>query len=96
MAIEDGVTLATMVDLAKGDFAAAFKRYEQARVVRTGRVVLEGRRLWEGYHAEGIDRDVWLQAFSERSEADVLACLSWLYDGIKLPDLDNGSDKVRP
>jgi len=96
MAIEDAVTLATMVDLAKGDFAAAFKRYEQARVVRTGRVVLEGRRLWEGYHAEGIDRDVWLQAFSERSEADVLACLSWLYDGIKLPVLDKGSDKVRP
>ena len=85
MAIEDGVTLATMVDLCKGDFAAAFKRYEQARVVRTGRVVLEGRRLWQGYHAEGIDRDVWLQAFSERSEQDVLACLSWLYDGIKLP-----------
>ncbi len=85
MAIEDGVTLAAMVDLAKGDFAAAFKRYEQLRVVRTGRVVLEGRRLWQGYHAEGIDRDVWLQAFSERSEADVLACLSWLYDGIKLP-----------
>ena len=85
MAIEDGVTLAAMVDLAKGDFAAAFKRYEQLRVVRTGRVVLEGRRLWQGYHAEGIDRDVWLQAFSERSEADVLACLSWLYDGITLP-----------
>ena len=85
MAIEDGVTLAAMVDLAKGDFAAAFKRYEQLRVVRTGRVVLEGRRLWQGYHAEGIDRDVWLQAFSERREADVLACLSWLYDGIKLP-----------
>ena len=85
MAIEDGVTLAAMVDIAEGDFAAAFKRYEQLRVVRTGRVVLEGRRLWQGYHAEGIDRDVWLQAFSERSEADVLACLSWLYDGIKLP-----------
>ena len=85
MAIEDGVTLAAMVDIAEGDFAAAFKRYEQVRVVRTGRVVLEGRRLWQGYHAEGIDRDVWLQAFSERSEADVLACLSWLYDGIKLP-----------
>ena len=94
MAIEDGVTLAAMVDLAKGDFAAAFKRYEQARVVRTGRVVLEGRRLWQGYHAEGIDRDVWLQAFAERSEADVLACLSWLYDGIRLPVQDTGSDKV--
>lgn len=95
MAIEDGVTLAAMVELEKGNFAAAFKRYEQLRVVRTGRVVLEGRRLWQGYHAEGIDRDVWLQAFSERSEADVLACLSWLYDGIKLPVQEAGSDKVR-
>jgi 2-polyprenyl-6-methoxyphenol hydroxylase-like FAD-dependent oxidoreductase len=96
MAIEDGVTLAAMVEAAAGDFSAAFKRYEQARVVRTGRVVLEGRRLWQGYHAEGIDRDVWLQAFSERREEDVLACLSWLYDGIKLPVQDKVSDKVHP
>jgi salicylate hydroxylase len=85
MAIEDAVCLADLVGQANGDFAAAFKRYEAVRVVRTARVVLEGRRLWQGYHAEGIDRDVWLQSFSERSEQEVMACLAWLYDGIELP-----------
>jgi salicylate hydroxylase len=91
MAIEDGVTLAAMVEQTDGDFTAAFKRFESLRVVRTARVVLEGRRMWEGYHAEGVDRDVWLQAFSERREEDILACLSWLYDGIKLPVHAKGS-----
>lgn len=85
MAIEDGVCLAALLEQAGGDFASAFKKFEAARVVRTARVVLDGRRLWQGYHAEGVDRDVWLQAFSERSEQDTLNCLSWLYDGIKLP-----------
>jgi salicylate hydroxylase len=85
MAIEDAVCLADLVARSGGDFASAFKRFEAARVVRTARVVLEGRRLWQGYHAEGIDRDVWLQAFSGRSEREVLDCLSWLYDGIELP-----------
>jgi hypothetical protein len=58
--------------------------------------VLEGGGVWIGYQAYGIDRDVWLQAFSERREEDVLACLSWLYDGIKLPVQDKVSDKVHP
>jgi salicylate hydroxylase len=84
MAIEDGVCLAALVEQAGGDFAAAFKHFEGERAVRTARVVLDGRRLWQGYHAEGLDRDVWLQAFAERSEQDTLNCLSWLYDGIKL------------
>ncbi len=85
MAIEDGVCLAELIKLAGNDFTSAFKRFEGERVVRTARVVLEGRRLWQGYHAEGIDRDVWLQSFSERSENEVFECLAWLYDGIKLP-----------
>ncbi len=85
MAIEDGVTLAACVDRAGDDFAEAFKRFEAARAMRTARVVLDGRRLWEGYHAESLDRDVWLQGFAERSEHDVLNCVAWLYDGIDLP-----------
>lgn len=85
MAIEDGVCLAELVALSGGNFEQAFKRFEGERVVRTARVVLEGRRLWQGYHAEGIDRDVWLQSFAERGERDVLECLAWLYDGVKLP-----------
>jgi salicylate hydroxylase len=85
MAIEDAVCLAELVEQNGGDFAAAFQQYEAARCVRTARVQLEGRALWEGYHAEGAARDVWLQTFSGRSERDVCECLAWLYDGIAMP-----------
>jgi 2-polyprenyl-6-methoxyphenol hydroxylase-like FAD-dependent oxidoreductase len=85
MAIEDAVCLAELIEASAGDFATAFERYQAARCVRTARVQLEGRALWEGYHAEGIARDVWLQTFSGRSERDVCECLAWLYDGFASP-----------
>jgi salicylate hydroxylase len=84
MAIEDAVCLAGSIERSDGDFAGAFRRYEAARCVRTARVQLEGRHLWEGYHAEGIARDVWLQTFA-RDEREVCECLAWLYDGPRLP-----------
>ncbi len=86
MAIEDAVCLAECVDQAGGDFAGAFRHYERARGTRTARVQLEGRHLWEGYHAEGIARDVWIDAFARRSERDVCDCLAWLYDGPRLTE----------
>jgi salicylate hydroxylase len=85
MAIEDAVCLAELIELSGGDFATAFQRYQAARCVRTARVQLEGRALWQGYHAEGIARDVWLATFSGRSERDTCECLAWLYDGFRLP-----------
>ena len=94
MAIEDGVTLADLVALADGDIAAAFARYETERCVRTARVVLESRFLWEAFHAGGVARDVSYQAFAERSEADVFKCLAWLYDGFTLPSERGPDSKV--
>ncbi|MGE4165758.1 MAG: FAD-dependent monooxygenase [Xanthobacteraceae bacterium] len=88
MAIEDAVCLGECVDQSAGDFAAAFVRFTQARLARTARIQLEGRSLWEGYHAEGIARDVWLQTFSGRSTAQVCECLAWLYVGFALPGSD--------
>jgi len=85
MAIEDAVCLAELVEQAGGDCAQAFRRYETARGVRTARVQLEGRALWQGYHAEGIARDVWLATFSSRGARETCECLAWLYDGIALP-----------
>jgi salicylate hydroxylase len=85
MAIEDGVCLAELIDLAGGDHAAAFVRYQAARLVRTARLQLECRSLWDVYHAEGVGRDVVRQTFAERSDADVYHCLAWLYDGFALP-----------
>jgi salicylate hydroxylase len=85
MAIEDAVCLAELVDQGGGDVAGAFRQYEAARSLRTARVQLEGRLLWEGYHAEGIARDVWLATFSGRDAAATCECLAWLYDGFALP-----------
>ena len=85
MAIEDGVCLAECIDDAGGDFAAAFARFESARSLRTARVTLESRAIWEFYHADGIARDVCFQQLGERTEADTFQCLAWLYDGFALP-----------
>jgi 2-polyprenyl-6-methoxyphenol hydroxylase-like FAD-dependent oxidoreductase len=85
MAMEDAVCLAELIDLAQGDHAAAFVQYQAERLVRTARVQLESRQLWDIYHAEDIARDVWYQAFCERSGDDYYGCLAWLWDEYKLP-----------
>ena len=78
MAIED---LAECIAVATNDHTAAFRRYENARVVRTARVTLESRYMWDVYHSDGIAREVYWQMLGERSEADTFKCLAWLYDG---------------
>jgi 2-polyprenyl-6-methoxyphenol hydroxylase-like FAD-dependent oxidoreductase len=87
MAIEDGVCLADCIADANGDYETAFRRYENARSVRTARVTLESRSIWEAYHADGIAREVYWQMLGERSEADTFQCLGWLYDGFRLPKI---------
>ena len=81
MAIEDAVCLADLVNTAPGDFDLAFRRYEAARLVRTARVQLESRSLWEFYHAGGIARDVRKLTVVDWNEAHMFDCLAWLYDG---------------
>jgi salicylate hydroxylase len=85
MAIEDGLCLAECIAAADSDYGAAFRRFESARAVRTARVTLESRYIWNIYHADGIARDVYWQMLGERTEADTLQCLAWLYDGFALP-----------
>jgi 3-hydroxybenzoate 6-monooxygenase len=85
MAIEDGLCLAELIHAADGDFGAAFRRFEAARLLRTARVQLESRALWEFYHAEGIARDVRNATTAEWSEDHMFRCLAWLYDGFDLP-----------
>jgi 2-polyprenyl-6-methoxyphenol hydroxylase-like FAD-dependent oxidoreductase len=81
MAIEDGVCLADLIQSARGDFEAAFRRYEAARVVRTARVQLDSRVLWEFYHAAGMARDVRALTVADWTEEHMFNCLAWLYDG---------------
>jgi 3-hydroxybenzoate 6-monooxygenase len=85
MAIEDGLCLADCVAAAKGDYEQAFRRFERGRSLRTARVTLESRSIWEVYHADGIAREVYWQTLRERSAADVYQCLAWLYGGFRLP-----------
>jgi len=85
MAIEDGLCLAELIQAAGGDFAGAFRRFEAARTLRTARVQLESRAIWEFYHAEGIARDVRNQTVATWDEVHMHQCLAWLYDGFRSP-----------
>lgn len=89
MAIEDGLCVAGLIHAADGDFPLAFRTFEAARLVRTARVQLESRALWHSlYHLdEGIERDVRNATVAGWDEAHVFNCLSWLYDGAKIPSL---------
>ena len=85
MAIEDGLCLADCI-AADRDHEAAFRRFENARSLRTARLTLESRYIWDVYHADGITRDVYWQMLGERGEAETFQCLAWLYDGFQLPE----------
>ncbi|HEY2529758.1 MAG TPA: FAD-dependent monooxygenase [Xanthobacteraceae bacterium] len=86
MAIEDGLCLAELIAAADGEFAWAFRRFEAARLKRTARVQLESRALWDSLlHVEGVARDVRNATVADWDEAHLFDCLSWLYDGARIP-----------
>jgi 3-hydroxybenzoate 6-monooxygenase len=86
MAIDDAVYLAALVDVANGDIASAFLQFQRDRVVRTSRVQLESRALWDMYHAEdAIARDVRRQQYQDRDAEDYYRCLKWLWRPIEMP-----------
>jgi len=81
MAIEDGLHLANLIHAKDDDFDAAFTQFTTDRHLRTARVTLESRYIWDFYHGDGIEREVQYQRYKERNEADAFECVSWLYDG---------------
>ena len=87
MAIEDSLCLAELVHAADRDFSLAFRRFEAARLLRTARLQLESRMIWHNfYHLDvGIERDVRNATVAGWDETHVFDCLSWLYDGAKIP-----------
>ena len=86
MAIEDAVCLAELIEQANDDFAGAFRRYENARYLRTARVQFESRYHWDNfYHVGGVEREVAREIWSRRGEDEMFDCLAWLYDGFALP-----------
>ena len=86
MAIEDGLCLGELIAAAGDDFSSAFRNFEAVRVLRTARLQLESRSLWDFYHLdEGIARDVRNATVADWDEAHLFDCLSWLYDGAAIP-----------
>lgn len=79
MAIEDADCLARL--LSQYDTPKAFDEFSKCRVIRTARLQLESRLVWEFYHAEGISRDVRNAELSERTQEDTYKCLEWLWKG---------------
>jgi salicylate hydroxylase len=79
MALEDAVLLPALVTRFEGDFAHAFKAFEQQRFLRTARVQLESRALWEQYHCDGAQAAVRSAQWQERSAEDFYRCLDWLW-----------------
>ncbi|WP_036593156.1 FAD-dependent monooxygenase [Ottowia thiooxydans] len=81
MAVEDAVCLAGLVNDSGGDFEKAFAEYPKRRLVRSARIQLGSRHLWEFYHAEGIAREVRNAELKERTDQSFYDCLSWIWDG---------------
>ncbi len=81
MAIEDALCLADLIQAKNCDYAAAFAEYQRTRLIRTARIQLGSRELWEFYHAEGIAREVRNAKLTESKCADFYDCLSWIWNG---------------
>ena len=78
MALEDAVCLAEQA-VAHGDnYAAAFKKYQELRYLRTARVQLMARVFGQIYHAEGVNRELRNQILTEWTTQGGLD-MSWLY-----------------
>jgi salicylate hydroxylase len=81
MAIEGAAALALALQEASDDYGRAFETYEQRCLLRTARVQLESRTLWEFYHAEGIAGEVRNAEARARRTEDHYRCLDWLWRG---------------
>jgi 2-polyprenyl-6-methoxyphenol hydroxylase-like FAD-dependent oxidoreductase len=79
MAMEDAVTLGEALRESGADFERAFKRYEEARVARTARVVLMTREMGRIYHAKGVERLVRNDLWRDRSPQRYYDAVEWLY-----------------
>ena len=69
MAMEDAVCLADQIEASGGDYAAAFKKYQELRYLRTARVQLMARVFGEIYHASGVNRELRNKVLREWSDA---------------------------
>lgn len=84
-ALEDAVCLTDMLAAYPGDVAGAFRAYEEARVLRTGRVQLMAKVYGEVYHAGHVTAELRNQMLAGRTAAQSWDGMAWLYDGPSWP-----------
>jgi 2-polyprenyl-6-methoxyphenol hydroxylase-like FAD-dependent oxidoreductase len=82
MAIEDAVTLGAALRQSPDDVPAAFRAYQQARYLRTGRVQLTARFYGDIYHASEVTRELRNRMFQSGDESAGFVGTQWLYRGI--------------
>jgi salicylate hydroxylase len=88
-AMEDAVCLANQIEATRGDYEAAFKKYQELRYLRTARVQLMARVFGEIYHASGVNRELRNKVLREWGEQGGVD-MSWLYgEQPELPHVDN-------
>jgi 3-hydroxybenzoate 6-monooxygenase len=79
MALEDAICLGNAADECDGDFAKAFQRYQDVRIVRTARVQISSLMMAKLNHAKGVERLVRNSLFEGRTTEQYLDRLAWLY-----------------
>jgi 2-polyprenyl-6-methoxyphenol hydroxylase-like FAD-dependent oxidoreductase len=79
MALEDAICLGAAADECNGDFARAFQRYQDIRIVRTARVQISSMMLTKINHAAGVERLVRNSLFEGRTAEEYYDRLAWLY-----------------
>lgn len=81
MAIEDGVVLARCLEALPDDLPGALKRYEEARLERTRKMVLGARDNTDRFHSKELRTEEEAQRYLERewSKAPIRDRYHWLY-----------------
>ena len=79
MALEDAICLAGIAAECAGDFAKAFQRYQDIRIVRTARVQISSLMMDRINHAKGLERKVRNSLFEGRTAEEFYDRLAWLY-----------------
>lgn len=86
MALEDAVCLTDKLSHFGGNFNEVFKSFQQDRMVRSYRVVLNSREIGKHiYHPEGMHRHIRNSIMSQKTPEDFYQHLQWLYgsNGLK-------------